>query len=63
MTDSQPDNLVLQLLRDIRAEMATKTDIARVDESVADLRSEMHSLRADVASDFLTTRKELSEQF
>ena len=49
----EPDNLVLQLLRDLRAEigdmraeMATKSDIA-------DLRSEMQSLGADVASDLL----------
>jgi chromosome segregation ATPase len=62
MPDSQPENVVLQILRDMRAEMATKDDIA-------DLRSEMHSLRADVASDIHTldnkidvTRKELSEQ-
>ena len=29
----------------------------------ADLRSEMHSLRADVASDMLTSEKRMSEQF
>jgi hypothetical protein len=57
-----PESLILQLLRQMRAEMATKED-------VADLRSEMTSLRADVASDLLTTqtdhrqtRKELSDQ-
>lgn len=64
-----PDNLVLHLLRemrsemkDVRADMATKSDIS-------DLRSEVHSLRADVASDLVvvnakidTTRKELGEQ-
>lgn len=49
----EPESLILQLLRDMRAEigdirgeMATKSD-------VADLRSEMGSLRADVASDLL----------
>lgn len=69
MTDAQPDNLVLQLLRDMRADMATRSDIARLDgrierfdSAIADLRSEMHSLRADVASDLLVTRKELSGQ-
>lgn len=58
----EPDNLVLQLLREMRANMATKDD-------VTDLRSEIHSLRADVASDLHlldakidTTRKDLSEQ-
>ena len=76
----EPDNLILRLLRDMRAEiggirsemgdmraeMATKRDVA---ELGADLRSEMHSLRADVASDIATlqaedkkTRKELGDQ-
>ncbi|MFI0842573.1 hypothetical protein [Mesorhizobium sp. IMUNJ 23232] len=76
----EPDNLILRLLRDMRAEigdmrsemgdmravMATKQDLA---ELGADLRSEMHSLRADVASDIATlqaedkkTRKELGDQ-
>lgn len=61
MADEQ-DNLVLHLLREMRANMATKEDIA-------DLRAEVHSLRADVASDVHTldekisvTRKELSDQ-
>ena len=49
----QPENLVLQLLREMRGEMA---------EMRADVRSEIHSLRADVASDLLTVEKRLSEQ-
>jgi chromosome segregation ATPase len=70
---TEPDNIVLHLLRemrgdikDMRAEMATKADIARLETEV---RSEMKSLRADVASDLHNldakvdkTRKELSEQ-
>jgi chromosome segregation ATPase len=76
----EPNSLILRLLRDMRAEiggirsdmgdmravMATKRDLA---ELGADLRSEMHSLRADVASDIATlqaedkkTRKELGDQ-
>jgi chromosome segregation ATPase len=58
----EPENLVLQLLREMRDKMATKDD-------VADLRSDMTSLRADVAADLHSldakvdkTRKELSEQ-
>lgn len=43
MTD-EPDNLILQLLRDMRAEMS---------DMRADLKSDMHSLRADVASDLI----------
>jgi len=70
---AEPDNLVLQFLRDMRGDMkdmrgdiATKGDVARVDKKIddlgADLRSEMLSLRADVASDLMTTRQELSDQ-
>ena len=49
----EPENLVLALLRgiraevvDIKSEMATKSDLA-------DVRAELQSLRADVASDLL----------
>ena len=56
----QPESLVLGLLRNIRS------DIARVDAKVdgvkAELRSEIHSLRADVAADFVAMRKESAEQ-
>jgi len=69
----EPENLMLALLREMRAEMAgmraemaTKRELA---DLRAEFRSEMHSLHADVASDILslhgkidTTRKELSEQ-
>ena len=72
MTD-EPENLVLALLREMRAEMATKGELAdlraEIDMLRSEFRSDMHSLRADVASDILslhgkidTTRKELSEQ-
>ena len=50
---TEPDNLVLQLLRDMREEMATKSDLAEVKSDVADLRLEVKSLRADVASDLI----------
>jgi hypothetical protein len=66
---AEPDNLVLELLRGIRADMATKNELAKVkadigglNSGLADVRSEMHSLRADVASDLLTTRKEIGDQ-
>lgn len=65
----KPDSLILRLLRDMRAEMAAKGDIADLKSDISDLRSEMHSLRADVASDIATlqaedkkTRKELGDQ-
>lgn len=52
---TDPENIVLQLLRDLRADMATKSDIA-------DLRSEMQSLRADVASDLILVEARLNDQ-
>jgi chromosome segregation ATPase len=70
----EPQSLVLELLRNIRA------DVARVDAKVdsvetkleltkAELRSEIQSLRADVAADLIAVnaridagRKETSEQ-
>jgi ElaB/YqjD/DUF883 family membrane-anchored ribosome-binding protein len=73
----QPESLVLQLLRgiradvaDVRAEMATKAELG---ELRAELKAEIHSLRADVASDLSAmqakadaehkaTRKQLGEQ-
>jgi hypothetical protein len=65
----EPASLILELLRQMREELATKGDLESVRaevsglrSDVADVKSDMHSLRADVAADILTTRKELSEQ-
>ena len=69
----EPESLILELLRqmraelgDVRSEMATKADLASLR---ADVAANMHSLRADVATDLhsmradlLSTRKELGEQ-
>ncbi len=66
---NEPENLVLKLLRDMRgdisamrgdmtamrSEMATKNDIA-------DVRSEVKSLGANVASDLMTMEKRLGER-
>lgn len=60
--NTQPENLVLQLLREMRADMATKTDVVRIGSSIADVRSEVQSLRADVAPDLVTIEKRLGEQ-
>jgi hypothetical protein len=60
-----PENLILKMLREMRAELASKADLEAIRAEMAtgdELRSERHSLRADVASDLLTMRKELSEQ-
>lgn len=63
----EPENLVLELLRSIRADVAGVDK--KIDDTKSDLRSEIRSLRADVASDLLATnaridaaRKELGEQ-
>ena len=70
---SEPENLVLKHLRemrgeigDIRQNMATKKDLADVRRELkndfADVRSDVKSLRADVASDLMTMEKRLSER-
>ncbi len=65
---SEPENLVLALLREMRAEMArgfaeVRAEVADVrSELRSDFRSEIHSLRADVASDLMTLEKRLTEQ-
>ena len=63
----EPDNLVLELLRGIRSDIA-RLD-GKIDDVGAELRSEMHSLRADVAADLHAldakidvTRKDLSDK-
>jgi len=67
----EPENSVLELLRGLRADVATLD--AKLDEAKADLKSDMHSLRGDVASDLAAmqakndaehqaTRKQLGEQ-
>lgn len=61
---SEPESIVLQFLRNIRE------DIGRLDRKIdkqgeelrAEFRSEMHSLRADVASDLLTMERRLNDQ-
>jgi hypothetical protein len=64
----EPASLILELLREMRAEVATKADVAglatkdELDALRSELKSDMQTLRADVASDLLSTRKELSEQ-
>jgi hypothetical protein len=62
----EPASLILELLRqmraelgDVRSDMATKADLASLR---ADVAADMHTLRADVAADILSTRKELGEQ-
>lgn len=67
----EPESLILQMLRQMRAEMSDmRTDISEVRSSLstkidglgAELRSEMRSLGADVASDMIVNRKEVGDQ-
>ena len=44
----EPDDLILQRLRAVREEMATKSDLADVGSNLANLK--LKFLRADVAS-------------
>ena len=57
---SEPDSVMLQLLRQMRAEIGDMRSDLKND--IADARSEVHSLAANVASDMLTMRKETSDQ-
>ena len=63
---SEPENLVLVLLRQIREEMATKKELAELKVElkgdIGDVRSEVNSLRADVASDMILMEKRLSDR-
>ena len=65
----EPENFTLALLRKIdgkvdnlRDEMADMCEIMATKNDIADVRSEVKSLRADVASDMLTLEKRLSDQ-
>ena len=57
----EPASLILELLRQMRAELATKADLAGL-VTKSELKSDLNTLRADVAADMLTLRKELGEQ-
>jgi hypothetical protein len=63
---SEPENLVLMLLGQIREEMATKKELAglkaEIKNDIADVHSEVKSLRADVASDLISLDKRLSDR-
>ena len=65
----EPGSLMLQLLHQMRAdiggvrtEMVEMRSVMSTKDDIAEVRSDMHSLRADVASDLLVMRKETSDQ-
>jgi hypothetical protein len=59
---SEPENLVLKLLRDIRGEITDIHKQMATKDDVADVRSEVKSLRADVASDMINLQKRLGDR-
>jgi hypothetical protein len=59
---AETENLVLVLLRDMRAEIADIRENMATKTELADLRSEVHSLRADVASDMVLLEKRLGDR-
>jgi hypothetical protein len=58
----QTDNLVLELLRGLRADMSSlRTDVVADMKSLrADIASEMKTLRADIASDMKSLRADVA---
>ena len=59
---SEPENLVLKLLREMRSEMGDMQKNMATKSDVADVRSDVKSLRADVASDLMSVEQRLIER-
>lgn len=66
---SEPESLMLHLLREMRAEIgAVRAETASIraematEDELAELRSEINSFKADVASDIAVLHKETTEQ-
>ncbi len=59
---SEPENLVLKLLCEMRGDLTAMRSETATKNDVADVRSEVKSLRADVASDLITMEKRLGER-
>jgi chromosome segregation ATPase len=58
----EPESLILELLRQMRAELGdVRADVSQLRADSA-TKSDLSMLRADVAADILSNRKELSEQ-
>jgi hypothetical protein len=67
MTEEEPASLILELLRQMRAELATKDEVRGMREEVSDLRSEVgglrsgiESLRGELKSDMHTLRADVA---
>jgi signal transduction histidine kinase len=58
----QPDNIVIQHLRGLRADIGDiKSEVQTLKSEMA-TKSDLHSLRADVAADMLRMQKDTREQ-
>lgn len=57
----EADNLILKLLREMRADMATKSDLGEVRREVSDVRHDVGDLRHDVSEGFTAITKALSD--
>ena len=55
----EPESLVLQILRDMRAEIGDMREKMATKEDLAELRSELKSDIADVASDVIELRSDM----
>ena len=58
----EPENVVLHLLREMREDMRDMRATMATKDDLAELRSEVKSLRADVASDLLNLEKRMNDQ-
>ncbi len=58
----QPENIVLQLLRELRADVARNADRMATKDHIATLDQKIDILRADVASDLVGLEQRLGDQ-
>ena len=59
---AEPDSLILQMLRQMRAEIAEgRSDLHSLRAEMADTRADLHSLRADVASDIVNLQAKIED--
>ncbi len=58
----QPEHIVIEHLRGLRADIGDIKSEVRTLKSEIATKSDLHSLRADVASDMLTMQKDTREQ-
>jgi hypothetical protein len=59
---SEPENLVLKLLREMRGDMTAMRSEMATKSDIADVHSEVKSMGGNVASDLMTMEKRLSER-